>query len=221
MKQREERRTLLWEGEPVLVCTPPDLAPPPGAPRRAERWRRRLEAVWRKRWEGPLYRRACAALGEARAASRPFQPWQAALAGAWTEGEGLLCLRWEAAETVDGRRRALWGSALWSLPRGAPVTAAELLGRGWRRWARAQVSAQIESRLDSCQSLFYPDWRRRLGRQIRGRSAARQQAGRQDQGTALYESVHIAFLLFDVGAGKKPVRSQYSTAAGPLASEIQ
>ena len=60
-----------------------------------------------------------------------------------------------------------------------------------------------------------------LGRQIRGRSAARQQAGRQDQGTAFYESVHIAFLLFDVGAGKKPVRSQYSTAAGPLTSEIQ
>ena len=167
MEQREERRALLWEGEPVLVCTPPDLAPPPGAPRRAERWRRRLEAVWTRRWEGPLYRRACAALGEARAASRPFQPWQAALTGTWTEGEGLLCLRWEAAETVDGRRRALWGSALWSLPRGAPVTAAELLGRGWRRWVRAQVSAQIEARLDSGQSLFYPDWRRRLRRQIR------------------------------------------------------
>ena len=167
MEQRREGRTLLWEGEPVLLLAPPDLAPPPGAPRRAERWCRRLEAAWMKRWQGPLYRRACAALGEARAASRPFQPWQAALAGTWTEGEGILCLRWEAAETVNGRRCALWGSALWSLPRGAPVAAAELLGRGWKRWARAQVSAQIQTRLDSGQSLFYPDWRRRLGRQIR------------------------------------------------------
>ena len=128
MEERETRRTLLWEGEPVLAYRPPELAPPPGAPRRAARWCARLETVWTRRWEGPLYRRACAALGEARAASRPFQPWQAALTGAWTEGEGLLCLRWEAAETVDGRRRALWGSALWSLPTGVPVTAA--VGRG-------------------------------------------------------------------------------------------
>ena len=166
MEQTGER-ALLWEGEPVLVYAPPELVLPAGAPRRAARWCRRLEAAWRKRWEGPLYQRARAAAQEAWAASRPFQPWQASLAGTWTEGEGLLCLRWEAAETVNGRRCALWGSALWTLPGGAPATAEELLGRGWRRWARAQVSAQIQARLDSGQSLFYPHWRRRLGRQVR------------------------------------------------------
>ena len=167
MEQRQEDRTLLWEGEPVLVYTPPDLAPPPGAPRRALAWRARLEAAWRRRWEGPLYRRACAALAAARAASRPFVPWRAALTGAWTEGEEVLCLRWEAAETVEGRRRALWGSALWALPGGGIVTAEELLGRGWRRWAVAQAAAQIQARLDSGQSVFYPDWRRRLKGQAR------------------------------------------------------
>ena len=73
MEQRQEDRTLLWEGEPVLVYTPPDLAPPPGAPRRALAWRARLEAAWRRRWEGPLYRRACAALAAARHSSRALQ----------------------------------------------------------------------------------------------------------------------------------------------------
>ena len=166
MEQRGER-ALLWEGEPVLVYAPPELVLPAGAPRRAARWCRRLEAVWRKRWEGPLYQRARAAAQEARAASRPFQPWQASLTGTWTEGEGLLCLRWTAAETIKGRRYHLWGSGLWAMPSGRPAAAEELLGRGWRRWARAQAAEQARARLDAGLSVFYPDWRRRLRRQVR------------------------------------------------------
>ena len=58
------KETLNWEGEPALAL---DLAVPlPGEEARGGvrlgRWCARLAAVWYRRWTGPLYRQACAAL---------------------------------------------------------------------------------------------------------------------------------------------------------------
>ena len=62
---------------------------------------------------------------------------------------------------------AVDGGGLWAMPSGRPAAAEELLGRGWRRWARAQAAEQAQARLEAGLSVFYPDWRRRLRRQVR------------------------------------------------------
>ena len=85
-----EVRTLLWEGEPVLSFSPPKVPLSAQAPRRVVRYYRRLERMWRERWEGEVYQRACRAAATARAGSRPFEPWQAALTAQVSESEGVL-----------------------------------------------------------------------------------------------------------------------------------
>ena len=122
MKQQEVRvQTLLWEGEPVLSFVPPRVALPADAPRRVVRYYRQMEALWRARWEGPLYRRSCAAAQAARSRSRPFTPWSAELTAELTRTDGVLRVRWEAAEQLGGGHRTLYREELWQLPGGLPV----------------------------------------------------------------------------------------------------
>ena len=136
MKKREQERpastgvrTLLWEGEPVLSFTQPRIVLPVTAPRRVERYYRRLERAWRERWEGVLYRRACDAAREARSRSRPFEPWSAGLTGEVSREESELRVRWEAAEQAGGRRCVLSREEAWQLPGGMPVLPSKGVGK--------------------------------------------------------------------------------------------
>ena len=138
---REREKTLAWEGEPVLVYTVQALALP-SAPARVERCYRRVEAVWAARWEKSLYPRACAALRAARAASRPFRPWEASLSASVTlDTPERLSLYWEAAERLDGPHAVtLRRGDAWALPRGCPSPWPSCSRRGfgggagcWRR----------------------------------------------------------------------------------------
>ena len=128
MKRPEERtpvspevRTLLWEGEPVLSFLPPRVVLPGDAPRRVTRYYRRLERMWRQRWEGAVYQRACTAAQTARSRSRPFEPWSAGLTAEVSREEQMLRVRWEAAEQAGGRRCVLSREEVWQLPGGLPV----------------------------------------------------------------------------------------------------
>ena len=121
-KQGEETsRSLLWEEEPVLIFQMPHVELPPDTPRRVTAYYRRLEGMWQGRWEGTLYRRACAAAQTARDRSRPFEPWSAALTAEAAGEEGLLRVRWEAEELASGRRCLLAREDLWQLPGGTPA----------------------------------------------------------------------------------------------------
>ena len=110
-----EARVLLWEGEPVLSFFPPKVALPLGTPKRVTAYYRRLEQMWRDRWEKTVYPRACAAAQAARNTSRPFDSWTAGL-----EAE---------AEPRAGRRCALNREELWHLPKGSPVIPARGAGK--------------------------------------------------------------------------------------------
>ncbi len=126
-------RTLLWEGEPVLSFSVPKLTLPVTAPRRVERYYRRLERMWRERWEGLLYQRACAAAQTARSRSRPFEPWSAGLTAEVSREEGVLRVRWEAAEQAEGRRCVLSREEKWQLPGGMPVLPPKRTGKKERK----------------------------------------------------------------------------------------
>ena len=164
---REREKTLAWEGEPVLTYTVKALALPT-APARLERYYRRTEAAWTARWEKILYPRACAALRAARAASRPFRPWEASLTPAVTlDAPERLSLTVDAVERLDGPHAVtLRRGDAWALPGGKPLALAELFPAGfrWRRWVLEEVARQLRARQASGESRFWPDWERRLAR---------------------------------------------------------
>lgn len=124
-----EARILQWEGEPVLSFFPPRVSLPLGTPKRVTAYYRRLEQMWRDRWEKTVYPRACTAAQTAREASRPFDPWTAGLEAEAEQDGHMLRVRWEAAETAGGRRCALNREDLWQLPRGTPVVPAKKPGK--------------------------------------------------------------------------------------------
>lgn len=116
-----ETRVMLWEGEPVLSFRPPRVPLPLGTPKRVAAYYRRLEQMWKDRWEKTVYPRACAAAQAARDRSRPFDPWTAGLEAETEKEDDILRVQWEAAETANGRRCALSRADLWQLPKGTPV----------------------------------------------------------------------------------------------------
>ena len=75
------KQALKWEGEPVLVLSlrTPELDAESRGARRINRYYGKLAQIWKARWETTLFPSACAALAEARAASRPFEPWSVTL----------------------------------------------------------------------------------------------------------------------------------------------
>lgn len=94
-KSQHWTQTLEHEGEPVLSLS--QALPLPveerRPDRRMERYYRHLGELWKNRWAAVLYPRACAALQEARAGSRPFLPWEAELVYHVTlERDGLSSL---------------------------------------------------------------------------------------------------------------------------------
>ena len=201
-------RSLLWEGEPALVCTvePLDL---PGAPARVARYYRRLEEAWLARWEKVLYPRACAALRAARQRSRPWRPWEARLAAAVTlRTEALLSLTVEAAERLDGPRPVLLRrGGVWTLPDGRPAEPAELFPPRprWRRRVLEEALRQLRARESAGEARFWPDWERRLARALR------------PEGLWLTEEGWAAaFPMYALGPGAEGCPTVRSALPGPL-----
>lgn len=157
------KRTLQCEEEPVLSLTlrRPDLVEEGRAARRIQRYYSRIEALWRARWEGTLYRQACQALAAARASSRPFQPWEASLTYTVTLEEGdLLSLYLEAEERGPSRRGAVLRFAdTWDRRTGTPQPLSVFLPRSCRGRKRllAQLRTQAEARLQTGESLLFQD----------------------------------------------------------------
>lgn len=169
MKKKEEEQVLCWEGEPVLRFIPPEVRLPEGMAGlgRVERYYRRVAEQWRRRWEGEVYQRACAAAREARAGSRPFTPWQAGLTQTTAcQSDACLSLYLDAWEDGGARRRAVVRQGdTWTLPKGFPLPLRAFFpGRRWRGRVLEQIARQIEARLSTGESCFYADWARRLPR---------------------------------------------------------
>ena len=145
------KETLNWEGEPALAL---DLAVPLPVEEdrggvRMGRWCARLAAVWYRRWTGPLFRRACAALEEARASARPFWPWSAGLTWNLTHEDEEVCSLW-----LEGRERQGRGAPIvlrtamtWTRRDGFPVALSQCLpaAEDWRGAVLARVEAGLEA----------------------------------------------------------------------------
>ena len=163
-----EEQVLTLEEEPVLALSlrAPSLEWDTPGLRRIDRCFARQAQVWRTRWEGPLYAMACAALREARAQSRPFTPWTAALDFTVSRsGSGVLSLHADAAEQHGTARPLLVRSGeTWDLSSGTPVSLSSLFPprTRWRRQVLSAVADQCARRAASGEFLFYEDWPRRL-----------------------------------------------------------
>ena len=128
-KSQHWTQTLEHEGEPVLSLS--QALPLPveerRPDRRMERYYRHLGELWKNRWAAVLYPRACAALQEARAGSRPFLPWEAELVYHVTlERDGLSSLYVDVTERQNGTRPLTVRTAeTWELRSGTPKTLSE------------------------------------------------------------------------------------------------
>lgn len=159
--------TLTHMEEPVLSLSlrRPRFSDRTRPARRMERYYARMTQVLRSYWTGPLYARACRALEEARAASRPFRPWRA-----WTEWRAAeetperLSLRVDIREDRGGPRPLMARTAVvWDLGTGLPLRLSDCLHAGarWRRAVFRALDTQIAQRLNSGTSLLFPDAARR------------------------------------------------------------
>ena len=74
---REEKRTLVLEGEPVLTYSLswPQVEGGGLGGRWISRYYSNLAKSWRRRWEREVYWAACLALSARRETARPFTPW--------------------------------------------------------------------------------------------------------------------------------------------------
>lgn len=159
---------LTWEGERVLTVSlrRPSISGDTAPLRRMERYYARLAALWRERWTGPLYRAACEALTAARAASRPFHPWEVSVDYAVTYAkDGILSLKLETRERTGGARPLLrFQGDVWDTAAGVPVPLRAFFPSRARvkRLLLPQLRAQVEKRTASGEYLYYLDWPRRL-----------------------------------------------------------
>ena len=158
------------EGEPVLslAMALPVPVEEGRADRRIAQCYQRFGALWRTRWTNVLQPRACAALSEARAASRPFQPWEAELTYHITYEEGgLSSLYLDVTERRGGARPLTVRTAdTWERKSGTPLPLSHFLPTSphWRRLAVEEVQHQALDRLQGGESLFYEDVEERAAR---------------------------------------------------------
>lgn len=155
------KRTLRWNEKAVLSYTLrcPKIMETNRATRRLSRYYRHVADEWKHRWEAQLYPAACQA---AQDTSRPFQPWEATLTYEVTyHQDGLLSLYLDAYEWTGGAHGiTLRTGDTWELSSGTPRALASFFPRGcrWKAETLRQVRAQIQARMDSGESVFFPEW---------------------------------------------------------------
>ncbi len=168
MENVQRARVLEVEGEPVLSLSLqyPGLPEDTAGLRRMARYYRQVAEQWNQRWEGPLYARACAALQAARAASRPFSTWTAALTFQTTlQTDALLSFRLDARENAGSDRSlTVCRGDVWDLPSGTPRSLRSFFPPHcrWRRTVLEQVARQVQLRLETGEAWYLPDWRERI-----------------------------------------------------------
>ena len=162
------QRVLKYEQAPVLCLSIrcPRLSGEGAGCRRINRCYDRMSALWRERWEGLLYRQACAAAQADREAGRPVRTWQARLDFTVTLREGeLLSLYFDIYEYTGGAHgTTLRQGDTWQVPAGAPRTLASFYPprSRWRRQALTQLHRQAARNAEGGESLYYEDWPQRL-----------------------------------------------------------
>lgn len=161
---REERRTLTLEGEAVLEYALfwPELEGGGLGGRWISHFCARTSKLWKQRWEREVYWRACLALAECRAGSRPFRPWRGELRGTVTRNQdGLLSIRWTGWEDRGDQRinRVQWGD-VWNVWEGAPFSLRRLYKgkKGWKKELWEQLVRQGEQRRQGGDCFLDRDW---------------------------------------------------------------
>lgn len=158
------KQVLKYEGEPVLTLSLryPKLPEDRAAFRRIGRYYQRVADTWRARWEGGLYQRACCALAEARAQSKPFRPWEAALDFTVTYHEnGRLSLYQDAYEYTGGAHGMTTRRGdTWRLRSGVPIPLRAFFPprTRWRREVYATIREQVSAQMATGESLYLDGW---------------------------------------------------------------
>ena len=161
-------RVLRYEDAPVLSLSLSWPSLPGTCPgfRRINRCCRHLAQVWQQRWEGPVYRDACAAAAAAAQAGRPFQCWEGRLGCTITLCTGeLLSLYSDAWEYTGGAHGSTvrWADT-WQIPSGAPRTLASFFPprSRWRGRVLSALADQARARMAGGETCYYDDWPARL-----------------------------------------------------------
>lgn len=156
------KQVMKYEGEPVLTISlrRPDPSSGDRTQARIGQYYKRLCEAWQTRWNTVLYPAACAALAAARAESRPFQPWSAALdftVPLETETRWSVVL--DAVERGGEARAFTVRSAdVWDAKTGTPLSLGDCLPPKVRRRALTQaLQRQTGARIAGGESLFYAD----------------------------------------------------------------
>lgn len=157
------KRVMKQDGESVLTLSIRRPAfPNTGKTKRMERYFSEVAQQWKNRWETLLFPRACQALADARAASKPFSPWKAELDYTVTFWQPpLLSLRLDAVETGPSARplRVCTGET-WDCGSGYPRTLRSFFPAKEHRWRRQlldSIREQAAQQLASGESLLDPD----------------------------------------------------------------
>lgn len=161
-KKTQWQKTLEHEGEPVLSLslTLPAPTDDSRSSRRMEGYYAHLGQMWQTRWTSTLYPQAAAALIEARAQSRPFQPWDAEVTYCvCLEREDLSSLYVDAIERRGGTSRPITvrSSETWDPRNGIPQALSSLCPRHpfWKRPLVKELQRQVQEQLQGGESLFY------------------------------------------------------------------
>lgn len=162
-KSQHWTQTLEHEGEPVLSLS--QALPLPVEERRPDPPDGTVLPASGRALEKPLGRRplprACAALQEARAGSRPFLPWEAELVYHVTlECDGLSSLYVDVTERQNGTRPLTVRTAeTWELRSGTPKTLSEFFPPRlfWKKPIIEALQRQALDRLQGGESLLFED----------------------------------------------------------------
>lgn len=155
-------RSMKVNGTPVLDITIRRPAfPDSGKTQRIEKYFSQLTQCWQTRWETSLYQKAAQALTE-QSNQHPFLPWKATMDYQITFWDPpLISLQINIQEQGPVTPSTLLCiGEVWDCNTGYPCSLRTFLSRRPHRWKRAlihQLQEQAEQRLNSGESLLYPD----------------------------------------------------------------
>ena len=156
------KRTMKTKGTPVLhISIQRPSFPDSGKHRRMERYFAQLAQRWQTRWENDLYQKACQAF-ESQAGDSPFQPWQASFpyeVSFWSPP--LISIRINIQEQGPVTPpSSLCIGEVWDCSSGYPCSLRTFLPakpHQWKKHLIVQLQEQAQQRLDSGESLLYPN----------------------------------------------------------------
>lgn len=156
----ERQISLTLEGESVLNLTlrRPELTGSGRRHKRINRYFKRFEGLWEKRWRRILYLAACVDLAQCRSHSHIFHPWSATLDG---EGlllpDGQLSIKMEAREVRwEGKPLFVRSCSLWDINEGTPLGHKALGKKTFTRKNMLKLTADAAANAKQL-GCFFPD----------------------------------------------------------------